>query len=176
MLLQKAQEQINDEPQYETAADMCFGQGVDSFNKGEYEDAVNHFREAILLSPDDEILPFTYCQALFANGDYALAASVLRSALKEIPDEGATIYFPRGLYPEQELLKEQIDALDAVAKKEPFNSDLMLLAGYQLVGLGETERATGYLLEASRNMANEATAGALLELIAKLEEEAQVSE
>ncbi|MBC8378139.1 MAG: tetratricopeptide repeat protein, partial [Planctomycetes bacterium] len=88
--------QAVDEPEFQTAADLSFDHAVTLFAAGNYDSAVEQFREAVTLSPDDIILPFTYSQALFAAGDYAHAASVLRTAMTNIPEDELTIYYPRG--------------------------------------------------------------------------------
>ena len=165
-------EQPLDEPEFESAADLCFARAVELFEAENYADAVLQLREAVLLSPDDIILPFTYSQALFANGDYAHAASVLREAVAKIPEDELTVYYPRGLYEDEAVLTEQIKQLEAAAGKEPFNSDYQLLLGYQYLGSGELDKALQPLTEAAISSANTTTAGKLLELATKLETEA----
>ena len=167
-----AAEQPLDEPEFESAADLCFARAVELFEAENYADAVLQLREAVLLSPDDIILPFTYSQALFANGDYAHAASVLREAVAKIPEDELTVYYPRGLYEDEAVLTEQIKQLEAAAGKEPFNSDYQLLLGYQYLGSGELDKALQPLTEAAISSANTTTAGKLLELATKLETEA----
>ncbi len=161
-----------DEPQFQTAADLCFDHAVTLFAAGSYDVAVEQFREAVTLSPDDVILPFTYSQALFAEGDYAHAASVLRTAMLNIPEDELTIYYPRGLYEDEKVLTGQIDQLRIAVDKEPFASDYQLLLGYQYLGLGDLEKAHMPLMQAAKDPANEIAAGKLLELAAQLEAEA----
>lgn len=165
-------DEIIDEPQFETAADLCFDHAVKLFAAGNYEDAVEQFREAVNLSPDDVILPFTYSQALFANGEYAHAAAVLRAALANIPENELTIYFPRGLYEDETVLNKQIEKLKDTVKGEPFAADYQLLLGYQYLGFGELEKAHMPLMQAAKDPANEQAAGKLLDLAAQLEKEA----
>lgn len=160
-----------DEPQFQTPADLCFDHAVTLFGTGKYDEAVEQFREAILLSPEDIILPFTYSQALFAAGDYARAAGVLREGLDNIPEDELTIYFPRGLYEDEKVLKEQIKQLKITAEKEPFASDYQLLLGYQYLGMGELDKAGIPLAKAAQSTANEQAAGKLIELAAQLEKE-----
>lgn len=162
-----------DEPQFQTAADLCFDHAVTLFAAGSYDDAVEQFREAVKLSPDDVILPFTYSQALFAQGDYAHAATVLRTAMLNIPEDELTIYYPRGLYEDEKVLNGQIDQLRIAAEKEPFASDYQLLLGYQYLGLGDLQKARVPLTTAASDPANQIAAGKLLELAAQLEKEAQ---
>ncbi|MFZ9024784.1 MAG: heme biosynthesis protein HemY, partial [Anaerohalosphaeraceae bacterium] len=171
-----AAEQPLDEPEFESAADLCFARAVELFEGGHYADAILQLREAVLLSPDDIILPFTYSQALFANGDYSHAASVLREAMAQIPDDELTVYYPRGLYEDETVLTEQIQQLEAASGNEPFNSDYQLLLGYQYLGTGELDKAKRPLTEAAGSAANTMTAGQLLELATQLETEAPESE
>ena len=158
-----------DAPEYQTAADLCFANAVDLFEAGNYDDAVLQLREAVTISPEDIVLPFTYAQALFANGDYALAASVLREAMAQIPDDELTIYYPRGLYSDESVLTDQIEKLKIATAQEPFDSDYQLLLGYQYLGIGELDKAHKPLTQAAQSIANATTAGQLLELAAKLE-------
>ena len=165
-----------DTPEYETAADLCFANAVDLFEAENYAGAALQLRDAVSMSPEDIVLPFTYAQALFANGDYALAASVLREAIAQIPDDELTIYYPRGLYKDDAVLTAQIELLKAAADKEPFDSDYQLLLGYQYLGIGELDNAHQHLTKATQSVANESTAGKLLELAAKLEAETPENE
>ena len=144
---------------------------MELFEAGNYADAVLQLREAVFLSPEDIVLPFTYSQALFANGDYAHAASVLREAIAQIPEDELTVYYPRGLYHDEEILTDQIALLEATAAKEPFDSDFQLLLGYQYLGMGKLDKAHVPLVKASQSFSNATTAGKLMELAAKLEKE-----
>ena len=165
--------QAVDEPEFQTAADLSFDHAVTLFAAGNYDSAVEQFREAVTLSPDDIILPFTYSQALFAAGDYAHAASVLRTAMTSISEDELTIYYPRGLYEDEKVLTAQIDQLKIAVDKEPFSSDYQLLLGYQYLGLGDLEKAHSPLIQASRDAANEEAADKLLQLAAQLEAESK---
>jgi tetratricopeptide (TPR) repeat protein len=165
-----------DQPEFESAADLCFAHAIELFEDGHYDDSADQFREAIRISPEDIILPFTYSQALFAKGDYAHAAGVLRGALAGIPEDELTIYYPRGLYTEEEDLLEQIVSLEKAIKEEPFAADYNLLLGYQYLGMGELDKATEPLALAAIDPANEQAAGMLMELATKLEEETSVEE
>jgi hypothetical protein len=159
-----------DEPEFETAADLCFAQAVELFTAGKYEEAVAQFRDAIRISPNDVVLPFTYSQALFANEEYAHSASVLRAALAAIPDDQLTIYYPRGLYEKEEYLTAQIAVLEKAAEAEPFAGDYHLLLGYQYLGIGDLEKAAAPLARAAQDPANEQAAAMLIELASKIQE------
>lgn len=165
-----------DAPQYQTAADLCFDRAVTLFLAGKYLDAAAQFREAIRISPDDIILPFTYSQALFAAGDYAHAASVLRSAVAAIPDDQLTIYYPRGLYEKEETLFKQIETLEKLTQTEPFAADFHLLLGYQYIGIEKVDKAAEHLNKAAQDPANQPTAQKLLDLLTQLKEQPEEDE
>jgi hypothetical protein len=160
---------VIDAPTEESVVDICFAHGVKVFGDGNYAEAVERFRRAVQMDPEDVILPFTYSQALFANCEFALAAGVLRGAIGNIPDDELTIYYPRGLYEDEAVLEVQIQQLESAIAGEPFDADYQLLLGYQYLGIGELEKARGPLLEAGRDNANQYTAGKLLELADRLE-------
>jgi len=175
-LAEEAGKEALDEPTAETEVDILFDKGVRAFGEGNYMDAAKEFREAITLDEGDVILPFTYCQALFAEGRYAHAASVLRSAVLRLPEDELTVYYPRGLYEDEEVLNEQIAQLAEATATEPFSADLKLLLGYQLLGTGENEKAAEQLNELRTDEVNGSTAEKLLMLLEKAESEKAQSE
>ncbi len=165
---QKMLEQLKDVPEEESPSDVHFNRAVEAFGNGDFAGAAEEFRAAVILSPDDIILPFTYCQGLFAGGQYAHAASVLRAALSRVPEGNETIYYPRGLYADEDVLTAQIDSLAAATKTEPFNSDFQLLLGYQLLGMGKADEAIEPLTEAGKDPVNTASAELLMGLVEKV--------
>jgi hypothetical protein len=165
------QPEVIDEPEYESPSDICFSGAVEMFEKDDYEAAAEQFRQAVQLAPDDVVVPFTYSQALFAAGNYAHAAGVLRGAIAQIPEDEMTIYYPRGLYADEKTLEGQVRILKKAVDREPFASDYQLLLGYQYLGLGHLDKAFGPLTEAAKDPANQLTAGRLIDLAAALEAE-----
>jgi hypothetical protein len=161
-----------DTPLPQTQADICFADAVNAFEQGRYEDAGELFRQAVLMSPEDEILPFTYTQALFASGDYALAAYVLREVMAKMPSEDPAVYFPRGLYKEDQILTDQIARLEYEITIEPFSTDYQLLLGYQCLGLGQWEKAVNALEQAARNPLNVNVVSKLLDIAETMEKDA----
>lgn len=160
-------------PQQETLlpADEQFDRGVEAFEQQRFEDAVIYFREAIRLEPDDIVLPFAYCQALFAVEEYSQAATVLRTAVKMLPEDFETVFFPRGLYKDDQVLQDQIRRLMVTAEHEPFRDDLLLMLGYQLMGTMDYENARPVLNEAAKSEFNAATAATLLKVIDEAQKE-----
>ena len=161
------------EPKPQTQADTKFEEAVKSFESGDYGVAADKFAKAMELSPEDMILPFAYAQALFADGQYASAAAVLRQALKKVTPEKEGVFYPRGLYANDDVLFKQIEKLMNKQEEAGDNADLQLLLGYHLLGTGETGYAREPLEQASQNEKNAEAANVLLQLLDKVEKEAK---
>jgi len=171
--LAKVQERIAQqeavEPAAQTQADLRFEEGVTSFEAGRYAEAAGAFSAAMALSPEDAILPFAYAQSLFADKQYSEAAEVLRSALLKVTPEEQGVFYPRGLYANDDALFEQIEQLLDKVETYGFDADLKLLLGYHLLGVGETEYARAPLEQAGQDLKNVQAATVLLDLLKKME-------
>ena len=163
-------------PQERTQADRYFEEGVKAFEGGNYAAAAAKFGAAMELAPDDIVLPFAYVQAVFAQGEYESAAEALRevmaktavqSAAKE-PPETEGVFYPRGLYPADDALQEQIKHLKEKVTQDPLDADLQLLLGYQLLGVGRLDEAAKPLADARLDYNNHQAATVLLNLLEKL--------
>lgn len=164
-------EQIGEQdqgPDQVTLADVYFEEAVKAFEEGKYQTASTKFAKAIELAPDDQILPFAYSQTLIATENYPEAAQVLREAIAKIPPEEEGVFYPRGLYPNEDILLGQIDRLVEKAEIYSYDADLQLLLGYQLLGIGEVDRAVEPLIHAREDLVNANAAGVLLDLAEKI--------
>jgi tetratricopeptide (TPR) repeat protein len=155
------------EPDEVTLADRFFEDAVDAFGAGDYDLAADRFAKAMELAPDDMVLPFAYAQALFADQKYTEAAEVLRTALANMSPDKEGVFYPRGLYPEDDVLFEQIDQLAEHAQLYGFDADLQLLLGYHLLGIGQTDEAVEPLRLASQDLQNAPSATVLLVILEK---------
>jgi hypothetical protein len=160
------------EPAPQTLADTRFEEGVKSFEAGDYSTAAQRFANAMALSPEDVVLPFAYAQALFANKQYYQAADVLREALAKLPPDKEGVFYPRGLYANDDVLFKQIEELMNKQDDSGDNADLQLLLGYHLLGIGETGYAREPLERAGLDPKNAKAVAVLLKLQEKLEKEA----
>jgi len=158
-------------PDAQSMADTYFEEAVEAFDAGNYSLAAEKFAGAMDLAPDDMVLPFAYVQALFADKKYLQAAQALRQALAKVPTEKEGVFYPRGLYPEEDALFEQIDHLAERSSLCGLDPDLQLLLGYQLLGTGELQAATEPLQQASLDSTNTASATILLNLLEKIKTE-----
>lgn len=165
---QKLEEKPPAEPAPETRADRYFDQAVKAFDAGDYGAARQKFHAAMQASPEDVVLPFAYVQALFACGDYQKATEVLREALANVSPEQEGVFYPRGLYSDENVLQEQIKQLEDVVVQNPLNTDFELLLGYQLLGMSRFDEAGGYLKHAQLDETNRQAATMLLSVLEKL--------
>ncbi len=148
-----------------TLADIYFEEGVQAFEKGDYALAVEQFGYAVNLVPGDIVLPFVYAQALFADGRYLAAVSVVRRALVNLPADQPTVFYPRGLYADEAMLETQIERLRHALSQRPDDYDLSLLLGYHLLGVDRASEAGTYLARAALDRHNEHAAGVLVDLL-----------
>ena len=151
-------------PAPETLSDIYFDQAVKAFEKGDYKLAAEKLARAMRESPEDTILPFALAQALMADEKYEDAVLVLRAAIANMPEDEPGVFFPRGLYKDENILFEQIERLGQRAEAAPADFDLQFLLGYQLLGAGNAEEAVDPLRKAAADPQNKAAATVLLEL------------
>jgi len=111
------------------------------------------------------VVPFAYVQALFANEQYSKAVKVLRKALERVEPDKEGVFYPRGLYGDDQVLFEQIDRLAAGYR---LDADLQLLLGYQLLGAGKLDDAVEPLQQAEKDSANAGAAAILLSLLERI--------
>jgi len=168
---EKLAQQAAEEPGEVTLADTYFEEAVKAFEADNYEVAIEKFGEAMALAPDDIILPFAYSQALFAKEQYSEAAEVLRGTLANVSPDKEGVFYPRGLYSDDDGLFEQINRLAEKAELYSFDADLQLLLGYQLLGIGKLDEAVEPLQRASRDRENAVAATTLLNVLEKIRTE-----
>jgi hypothetical protein len=158
-----------EEPADTTLVDIYFEDGVDAFEDGDYKTAIQKFADAMEIAPEDIVLPFAYCQALLADEQYIAAAKVLRLSLEKVKPGKENVFYPRGLYAEEEVLLEHIDNLAAKTEIYSFDADLQLLLGYQLLGIGDYEKAMKHLTNASLDLEDTKAATMLLKLMNEID-------
>ena len=166
----KRDEKSAAQPVQESQADRNFDEAVKTFESGDYASAANKFYEAQVLAPDDVVLPFAYVQALFADSQYKLAGRVLRGALMKQSTDKEGVFYPRGLYPDENVLQQQIDQFRRTVILNKLDADSHLLLGYQLLGIGKYDEAAQYLQTAAQDSENGEAAKRLLNLLEKLKQ------
>ncbi|MHC4535475.1 MAG: tetratricopeptide repeat protein [Planctomycetota bacterium] len=164
-------QQTAEEPGEVTLADKYFEDAVKAFEVDNYDVAIEKFGEAMALAPDDIIVPFAYSQSLFARKQYSEAAAVLRQTLVKVTPDKEGVFYPRGLYSDDDVLFKQINLLTERAELYSFDADLQLLLGYQLLGIGKLDEAVEPLQYASLDMKNAVAATTLLNVLEKIRAE-----
>jgi len=168
---QRLAEQAAQQPQAETLVDKFFADGVEAFENEDYQKAAAAFADAISLDPNDVVLPFAYVQALFAAEQYAKAADILRLALAAMPADQQGLFFPRGLYNDENILLTQIEQLKTRTETFAYDLDMSLLLGYQYLGVENYEQARYWLNHAEQYQYNKEAATTLLKLLDMLQEQ-----
>jgi len=160
-----------EEPDAQTLADTYFENAVKAFENQEYQIAADWFEKAIDLATEDLILPFAYSQALIAAQNYSDAAEVLKIALEKIEPEKEAIFYPRGLYKDDETLYKQLEPLAQLAEDYPFRYELQLLLGFQMFGIGELDAAEQYINAAAQMPEYKDATVAMLKVLKKVRTE-----
>jgi tetratricopeptide (TPR) repeat protein len=163
----KLEEGAPAKPAEETQADRDFEAGVKAFDAGDYAAATAKFHDAMQLAPEDIVVPFAHVQALFASGQYQKAADALREALLKSSPQQEGVFYPRGLYSDENVLNKQIEQLSEVVEKDPVNARMRLLLGYQLLGTGNLDEAAGHLENARLNSHTNQAAALLIDVLEK---------
>jgi predicted Zn-dependent protease len=171
----KMQQQVERTPDAATLADQYFDEAVRAFEINAFYLAAEKFAEAMKLAPNDMILPFAYAQTLLAVENYTRSAEVLRAALIKVTPDKEGVFYPRGLYENEDILTDQIKILKDKAKLYPLDADLQLILGYQMLGLGELDEAGVHLNLASGDIRNAPAANVLLNLLAKMKAKIETS-
>lgn len=163
----KFEESAPAKPGEETQSDRDFEAAVKAFDAGDYTAATAKFHDAMQLAPDDIVMPFAHSQALFAGGQYQKAAEALREALLKSSPEQEGVFYPRGLYSDESVLNKQIIQLSEAVGKDPVNTRMRLLLGYQLLGTGKLDEAAGHLENARLNSHTNKAATLLIDVLEK---------
>jgi hypothetical protein len=151
-----------------SVAENFFNEGVRMFGNSDYSGAAKKFGAAKYLVPQDKFFAFAYAQAVFASGDYISAAAALREAIAKITPETEGIFYPRGMYYNEAVIKQQIKTLAEKAQLSKNNVSLQLLLGYNELGMNNLDNAEAALKIAAADRTNGSAAEALLKLIERL--------
>lgn len=168
---QRLAEQAAQQPQAETLVDKFFADGVEAFENEDYTKAASAFADAISLDPNDVVLPFAYVQALFAAEQYSKATDILRLALAAMPADEQGLFFPRGLYKDEDILLSQTEQLKTRTETFAYDLDMSLLLGYQYIGVENYQEARHWLNHAAQYKYNKEATTILLKLLDLLEEQ-----
>jgi tetratricopeptide (TPR) repeat protein len=115
--------------------------GFQYFAQGQYVRAKGLFRRAVALQPKDAYARFVYAQALFALGEYRLAADAIRRGLvldPTWPEWGIDV---RSYYADPSEFTAQLARLEDHVADHPDDTDARFLLAYNLYFSGEGGQA-----------------------------------
>ena len=104
--------------------------GDDLFGRGEFDRAVEAYREAIRKAPDDPLAALALGHGLFATGSYREAAAELRRGLRLNPDLVQVQMNRRAFYGDGRVFDEQLQRLEHWVKTSPDDAAARFLLGY----------------------------------------------
>lgn len=111
--------------------------GWELFRARDYPGAIDSFRDAVLAAPNDATAKVAYAQGLFAIGNYADAAFLLRRAIELQPDLPVLGEDPRGRYADSEDHAEQMLALRSFLDRVKGEPAAMLVLAWQSYFTGD---------------------------------------
>ncbi|MFH1614442.1 MAG: hypothetical protein ABIG61_05085 [Planctomycetota bacterium] len=132
------------------------------FDSGDFAEAVRKTRRATMFRPASTVLTFAYSQSLFAAGEYELSAVILWRVVNEASEKGLPVVFGHELYRDKSVLVKQINELAEKVDDNPKDTNLQLLLGYQLLGIGQVEQGRMVLKKVADSYVNGRAASALL--------------
>jgi tetratricopeptide (TPR) repeat protein len=129
----------------DTEFDDAVKEGIEAYNTGNFESAVQSFTAALAIHPDYADLRFKLALAFLRKGDHDDAKRELEAAL-EINPGYMEAYFYLGItHLDQKLFREAIAHFEKAASIKPDYADLQCFLGATYFYLGELDRSRAAL-------------------------------
>lgn len=116
-------------------------EGKDAFAVKSYGLALQHFRRAASIKPQDELGYVLQVEALFALGKYREAVEMIHATLLLKPSWPSTLFHPRDLYEAAADYEERIKTLEQTLAARANDPVLLFLYAYQLWFDGRKDEA-----------------------------------
>ncbi|MEZ5979408.1 MAG: tetratricopeptide repeat protein [Planctomycetota bacterium] len=147
------------------AADRYLMLGDRAFRDSRYADAVHYYTKAVQLQPDVPVLHMLLSDALFATGDYAAAASALRSAIEGDPSLVGTVVDKRTFYSDERAFDRQLAVCELYLADHPADDDARLVLAVNLLFAGAPASAMDLLeSDLAAGLAGDPVAARVLEI------------
>lgn len=122
-------------------AGALLASGWEQFRAGAYLEALVSFRQSVLANPDDPQAKVAFAQGLFAIGNYADAAFLIRRSFELLPDWPVTGEDPRARYADPADHAEQLVALRGFLERVPGDPAATLVLAVQNYFTGDLSAA-----------------------------------
>lgn len=125
-------------------------QGEQDFRQGNYQSAIRSWQHAIVDDPTNGAITLLMAQALFATGEYDMAAGAVQRGLQMVPPEkwnGVVANYEQ-LYGNIGDYTTQLRALEKARDGKPDNPAMRFLLGYHYGFLGYPKQAVRELNKA----------------------------
>jgi Flp pilus assembly protein TadD len=137
--------------------------GRTAFVNGEFGRAIERFRRASAVAPDEPTAIFLVAQAQFAVGKYDDAVASILDGMKRQPNWPTSAFQSRGLYKNNnELFEAHLKDLRVAVAANPNDYRLLFLLGVEFWFDGQKEAARPFLEPAARLAPNPAPIEAFL--------------
>ncbi len=118
-----------------------FQAGIEAFKAGDFETALNHFRDAANADETNGEAWMAVMHAAFAEGEYKEAAGALAVAAELGAFPRGYRFDPRPIYPDPRVFEGSLALLDRHIAEHPDDGDALLLRAYFHVAAGERSAA-----------------------------------
>jgi tetratricopeptide (TPR) repeat protein len=122
-------------------AKKYFKQGNDYYRQGEYDKAIESYKEAIELKPDDAAAYYNLGNAYNDLGEYAQAIESYKKAIKLKPDDVAAYYNLGNAYYNRSEYAKAIESYHKAIELKPDDADAYNNLGNAYKNMGEYAQA-----------------------------------
>ena len=142
-------------------ADRIADVGRKAFAAGEYGRALEMFRRAAEITPNEPSAHYLVSQAFFALGKYRQAVAAIAAGMALRADWTDARFAPQDLYPKKrDVFDEHLKALRQAVAQFPDNATLLFLLGHELWFDGKRDEAKALILKARMLAKDESPAAA----------------
>ena len=116
-------------------AELAYAKGIVEYGKGNYLDALEHFRTVVDLTPDDANARFYLGLTQIRLGEFGAAIPQLEQALQLAPSMQYAHYHLGLSYFQEQRYPEALSELQRAAQFDPHNAAVQFYQGYTLYQL-----------------------------------------
>lgn len=125
----------------DTEFDTAMREGIEAFNTGNFEPAVETFRVAAEIHPEYADVRFKLGLSHLRAGDHESARRELGAALNINPKYAEALFYIGVSYLDQRLYREALERFEKAAELKPDYADLQCFLGSTYFYLGDLEKA-----------------------------------